>query len=89
MVSTAKTYNTPSPNEKNCNDMRYTFGSSRVVEGADVLALPDHVESLFGNIHKGHHILPFVLFAKEEFVLGSERKSATFANETNERHIAL
>lgn len=69
--------------------MGYTFGSSMVVEGSDLFTLPDHLESLFGNIHVCHDILPFVLFANEEFVLGGERNSAAFANEPNEGHFAL
>lgn len=69
--------------------MRYTFGLSMVVKGFDVFALPDHSGSLFCDIHDGQDILPFVLFAKEEFVLGREGNSATFANQTNEGHLAL
>ena len=33
--------------------------------------------------------MPFVLFANQEFVIGSERNSATFPNQTNEGHLAL
>ena len=69
--------------------MGYTFGSSAVIEGSDVFAFPDHVELVFSNIYVCQDIVPFVLFAKEEFVFGSEGKSATFANETNEGHLAL
>src|SRR5687767_3420877 len=69
--------------------MGYTFGSSMVVEGADRFALPDHIESLFGDIHICHDILAFVCFANEEFVLGGKGDPATFANQTNERHLAL
>jgi hypothetical protein len=69
--------------------MGYTFGSLGVVEGLDVFALPDHVESLFGEIHVCQDILPFVLFANEEFVLGSAGNSAAFADQTNESYFAL
>ena len=54
-----------------------------------MFTLPDHMESLFSDIHVRQDILPFVRFAKEEFVLGGESKSATLANETNEGHLAL
>ena len=33
--------------------------------------------------------MPFVLFANEEFVLGSHGNPATLANETNEGYLAL
>jgi len=69
--------------------MGHTFGSSLVVEGSDVFTLPDHTKSLFGDIHVRHNILPFVFFANQEFVFGSKRNSAAFANEPNESHIAL
>ena len=69
--------------------MGYTFGSSMVIEGSDVFTLPDHMQSLFGNIHVCQDILPFVFFANQEFVLGGKRNSAAFANEPNESHIAL
>ena len=69
--------------------MGYTFGSLGVVERFDVFALADHMEPLFGNIHICQDILPLVLFAKEEFVLGSESKSAALANEPNEGYLAL
>ena len=54
-----------------------------------MFALPDHMESLFCDIHVCQDILPFVLFANEEFVLGGEGNSAALANETNEGHLAL
>ena len=54
-----------------------------------MLALPDDMESLFSDIHDGYHILPLVLFANQEFVLGGEGNSATFANQTKEGHVAL
>ena len=69
--------------------MRYTFGWSMVVEGSDVFTLANHTESLFGNIHVSHHILPFVLFANQEFVLGGESNPAAFANEPNKGYLAL
>ena len=69
--------------------MRYTFGSLRVVEGLDVFALPDHMKFLFCEIDVCQDILPFVLFAKQEFIRGGESKSATFANETNETDLAV
>jgi len=69
--------------------MGYTFGRSAVVEELEVFALPEDIELLFGNIYVGQDILPFVLFANEEFVLGGERNSATLANETNEGYMAL
>ena len=53
LVSTAMTSVTPSSNEKYCNNMRYTFGSSTVVEGADGFALPDDMEFSFDDIHVG------------------------------------
>jgi hypothetical protein len=58
------------------------------VERFDVFSLPDHIEFLFGDIHAGQHILPLVLFANEEFVIGRECKPAALPNETNKRHIA-
>jgi len=69
--------------------MRYTFGASAVLEGFEVFALPDDVELLFGNLHNSHHVLPFVLFANQEFVLGGEDNPAAFADQTNEGHLAL
>ena len=60
-----------------------------IVEGLDVFALPDHMQPPFGNIHNGLHILPLVLFANEEFVLGGEGNSAALANEPKEGHVAL
>ena len=54
-----------------------------------MFALADHIESLFSDIHHCQHIVPFVSFAQEELVLGSEREPAALANETNESHIAL
>ena len=69
--------------------MCYTFGGSKVVKGFDVSALGDHMELLVCNIHICHHVPPFVLFANEEFVLGSERDPATFANQTKAGHVAL
>ena len=69
--------------------MGYTFGGSTVVKRFDVSALVDHMELLVCNIHICHHVLPFVLFANEEFVLGGEGDAATFANETKESHVAL
>ena len=83
------TYVTPVSNEKKCHNMGYTFGRSAVVEELEVFALPEDIELLFGNIYVGQDILPFVLFANEEFVLGGERNSATLANETNEGYMAL
>ena len=53
-----------------------------VSEGTYVFALPDHVESLFCDIHVCHDILPFVLFANQEFVFGGEGNSAALANQT-------
>jgi len=88
-VWTAKTYVTPVSNEENCNNMGYTFRSLTVIEGADAFAFPNHVGFLFCDIHVGQDILPFVLFAKEEFVGDGESKSATPANEPNEGHVAL
>ena len=69
--------------------MGYTFGSSLVVEGLDVFALPDHMESLCCYIHICQDILPFVFFANQEFVLGGDGNSAALANETKEGHLAL
>lgn len=69
--------------------MRYTFGWLGVVESFDVFALADHMQPPFGNIHNSLHILPFVLFANEEFVLGGESNSAALANEPKEGHMAL
>ena len=69
--------------------MGYTFGPSAVVEELEVFALPEDIELLFGNIYVGQDILPFVLFAKEDFVGDGESKSATPANEPNEGHVAL
>ena len=69
--------------------MGYTFGSLGVVEGLDVLALPDHVESLFGEIHVCQNILPFVVFADQEFILGGESNSAALTNETAGREDAI
>jgi hypothetical protein len=68
--------------------MRYTFGRSMVVKRANVFALPEHLELLFGNIYICHHILPFILFANQEFVLGSESNPATLANEPKEGDLA-
>lgn len=82
------TYVTPVSNEENCHNMGYTFGPSAVVEGLEVFALPDDVELLFGNIHVCQDIVPFVLFANEEFVLGSHGNPSTLANETNEGDLA-
>ena len=69
--------------------MGYTFGASMVVERSDVFALADHLKSLFSNIYICQDILPFVLFADEELVLGGESNPAARANETNEGHLAL
>ena len=69
--------------------MGYTFGRLAVVEGLEVFALADDVEFLFGNVHVCQDIMPFVLFANEEFVLGSHGNPATLANETNEGYLAL
>ena len=69
--------------------MRYTFSSSAVVEGSNVFALPDHMELLFCDVHDCGHILPLVLFANEEFVIGGEGNSAALADQTNEGHVAL
>ena len=54
-----------------------------------MFALADHLKSLFGNIYICHDIVPFVLFADEELVLGGEGNPAALANETNEGHLAL
>jgi len=54
-----------------------------------VFSLADHTESFLGDLHDCPHILPFVLFANEELVIGGECNSAALANETNERHVAL
>jgi hypothetical protein len=88
-VPTAKTYVTPVSNAENCNNMRYTFGVSTIVKGPNLFTLADHIQFFSGNIYVCHDILPFVLFANEEFVLGSESNPAAFANETNEGYIAL
>ena len=69
--------------------MRYTFGASGVIERLEVLALPDDVKSLFGDLHNCQDVLPLVLFTDHEFVVGSNSNSAAVANETNERDIAL
>jgi hypothetical protein len=69
--------------------MRYTFGASAVVEGFEVFVSANHMEPLFSNIYVCHHILPSVLFANQEFILGGESDPATFANETNEGYVAL
>jgi len=69
--------------------MRYTFGWLGVVERFDVFALADHMEPLFSNIHVCHQILPPILFADEELVLGSESNPATLTNKTKEGHLAL
>ena len=60
-----------------------------VVEKPDEFALPENTELLFNNIYNGHDVLPFVLFANEELVLGGHCYSAALANETNEGHLAL
>ena len=83
------TYVTPVSNEDKCNDMRYTFGSSMVVKRSNLSALADHIESVFCYIHNRHDVVPFVLFADEELVLGSEGNPAALANETNKGHLAL
>ena len=51
--------------------------------------LPDHLEPLVCDVHDCRDILPLVLFANEEFILGGESNSAALTNETNERHMAL
>ena len=83
------TYVTPVSNEENCNDIRYTLGSSMVVKRSNLFALADHIESFFGNIHDSHDVVPFVLFANEEFVFGGECNFAALANKPNERDVAL
>ena len=60
-----------------------------VVEGLDAFALPEHMEVLFNYIYNCHDILPFVLFATEELVLGGHCYSAALADETNEGHLAF
>jgi hypothetical protein len=67
--------------------MGSTFGWLGVVERFDVFALADHLKSLFGNIYICHDILPFVLFADEELVLGGEGNPAALANETNKGYL--
>ena len=69
--------------------MRSTFGSSMVVEGTDVFALADDVELLFCNIYVCQDIVPLVLFANQEFVIGGHGDLAALANETDEGHVAL
>ena len=54
-----------------------------------MFALPEHLQPPFGNIHNSLHVLPFVLFANQEFVLGGESDPAALANETKEGHLAL
>ena len=69
--------------------MGYTFQPLGVVEGFEVFALPDHMKPLCCDIHVCQDILPFVFFANQEFVIRGERNSATLANKTNERDVAL
>ena len=88
-MPSAMTYVTPVSNDKNCNDIRYTFGSSTVVKGSDMLALADHIQFFSGNIHNSHNVLPFVFFANEELVPSGHGNSAALANETNEGQLAL
>ena len=88
-MPSAMTSVTPVSNDKNCNDIGYTFGSSAVVKGADVFALADDIESFSGNIHNRHDVVPLVLFANEELVPGGHGNPSALANETNEGHLAL
>ena len=69
--------------------MRYTFCLSTIGEGLDVFALAKHIEFSFCDVHDGHHILPFVLFANEELVIGGERNSSALADQAKEGHVAL
>src|SRR5512144_1419663 len=54
-----------------------------------MFALASHIQSFSGDIYNCHDILPFVLFANEELVVGGYCYSAALADETNEGHLAL